>query len=545
MKTLVLLGISIGLSLTFPLDVMSQKRGQPMKSPQTKVLTAEEIAKRFLPSVVLIVCDNGKGRVSQGSGFFVGKGVILTNFHVVEKMRRGKLKIAVGGTNAQEWWIKSILATDSRNDLALLAFEESKSNASSVLKLTESDSPIIGQKIYVLSNPKGLTGTISQGIVSGEIRNINGIALLQIDAPISSGSSGGAVLNAQGEVIGIATGSLSTGQNLNFAVPTKSIRPFMISSVYLTNGDAKNLSSPTIENGWSSVPGSTSSIAENKIADPSPSSAGKELSYAEITSSIRSSLQNRIITAKGRRVQIKKIDFSDCTLDFSYDISHEADNFTRTFQADLSNLKAVVGTVNEVGIGFVTLVFESQLAKTEYESDGSSTSTLTNEVGIPVPAEMKQYELLFNGLKPVCSFSAKPNRPSFTETADWLIRMIEGTEQTYDRITIKTDRLRFAECAMTRIEAVRGSGVVAFLTYRPSLKNLRRVELDKNTSGNWGVWLVFNENFVIDRENSLGREQIRKDQMFFLLPNYENAKRVSSAFTRILELCGEMKKQPF
>ena len=75
-----------------------------------------------------------------------------------------------------------------------------------------------GSTIFAMGNPSGLTGTISPGIISA-IRDVEGQELLQISAPVSHGSSGGPILNSNGEVVGVAVSTLKEGQNLNFAVP--------------------------------------------------------------------------------------------------------------------------------------------------------------------------------------------------------------------------------------------------------------------------------------------------------------------------------------
>ena len=80
----------------------------------------------------------------------------------------------------------------------------------------------VGDEVYVIGNPEGLEATMSQGIVSG-IRQIEGNRLFQITAAVSHGSSGGPVLRKSGEVIGVAVGSLSSGQNLNFAIPASEV----------------------------------------------------------------------------------------------------------------------------------------------------------------------------------------------------------------------------------------------------------------------------------------------------------------------------------
>jgi len=84
----------------------------------------------------------------------------------------------------------------------------------------------VGDEVFVVGNPYGLEGTLSQGIMSG-LRSVGPDSLLQITAPISPGSSGGQVLNSQGEVIGVAVATLTDGQNLNFAIPVSYLKAFL------------------------------------------------------------------------------------------------------------------------------------------------------------------------------------------------------------------------------------------------------------------------------------------------------------------------------
>jgi S1-C subfamily serine protease len=81
----------------------------------------------------------------------------------------------------------------------------------------------IGETVFAVGNPRGLEGTFSAGIVSG-YREIKGLSLLQITAPISPGSSGGPIADEKGEVIGIAVATFRGGQNLNFAIPVRYIK---------------------------------------------------------------------------------------------------------------------------------------------------------------------------------------------------------------------------------------------------------------------------------------------------------------------------------
>jgi len=91
------------------------------------------------------------------------------------------------------------------------------------LPLAKNNRDAVGDVVYVAGNPEGFEGTFSQGIVSA----LRGSEYFQITAPISHGSSGGPVLNNRGEVIGVAAGIFSQGQNLNFAIPVSKLAPML------------------------------------------------------------------------------------------------------------------------------------------------------------------------------------------------------------------------------------------------------------------------------------------------------------------------------
>ena len=83
-----------------------------------------------------------------------------------------------------------------------------------------------GQKVVAIGSPLGLFNSVSDGIISG-FRQIDMVDMIQFTAPTSHGSSGGAVLNMQGEVIGISTAGYSAGQNINLAVGYEAINQFV------------------------------------------------------------------------------------------------------------------------------------------------------------------------------------------------------------------------------------------------------------------------------------------------------------------------------
>jgi S1-C subfamily serine protease len=188
------------------------------------------IYKRVLPSVVNItsttlVFNFFYGTVpqqGQGSGFILDKaGHVLTNFHVVEGANRG---IEVMLSNKHRYKA-TVVGTDKTHDLALLQIDAP--NLQSVT-LADSSELAVGQKVYAIGNPFGLSGTMTRGIISS-IRSIRGSEgapiedAIQTDAAINPGNSGGPLLNSKGEVIGINTMIASNGaeqsSGIGFAIP--------------------------------------------------------------------------------------------------------------------------------------------------------------------------------------------------------------------------------------------------------------------------------------------------------------------------------------
>ena len=202
--------------------------------------TPQQIAKEILPSTVLLEMKDSNGqRHGLGSGFFIQEGEIATNFHVVERAYEGSAKL-FGQTERYD--IEGYTALDVNNDLIILKIKDRDQTTvgRTALPLGDSESIRTGDTIYAVGNPEGLEGTISDGIISGIRKLSTGYERIQITAPISPGSSGGAVLNTEGEVIGVSvTGlpslrTISSGkpqdpqyinvaQNLNLAIPSNSL----------------------------------------------------------------------------------------------------------------------------------------------------------------------------------------------------------------------------------------------------------------------------------------------------------------------------------
>jgi hypothetical protein len=185
---------------------------------------ARQVARKVLPSIVTLEVTDEEGRIiSLGSGFFVRSDMVVTNYHVIRGGKSARvLPAKVGGS----YVVAGVVAYDVSADLALLKIEKDETVAATVTPLVLADlSKLeVGESVYVFGSPRGLEGSVTNGILSSTaLRKHNGGEFLQITAPISHGTSGGAVTNDAGEVIGVATMWVIGGQNLNFAVPASHV----------------------------------------------------------------------------------------------------------------------------------------------------------------------------------------------------------------------------------------------------------------------------------------------------------------------------------
>jgi S1-C subfamily serine protease len=157
---------------------------------------------------------------SLGSGFLINEqGLILTNFHVVSGSSRIQVTLS-----DQSQYFGTALDTDRSDDLALIKIVPKKKVQ--VLKLGDSDHLQVGQKVLAIGDPFGLEGTLTVGVVSSIGRVIDGEndqrleGMIQTDAAINGGNSGGPLLDSEGNVIGINTAILGrTNIGIGFALP--------------------------------------------------------------------------------------------------------------------------------------------------------------------------------------------------------------------------------------------------------------------------------------------------------------------------------------
>lgn len=181
----------------------------------------EELA-RMASSVVMITIHDASGQVKgTGSGIMIRRdGYILTNFHVVSSGRWFSIRIE---NDEKIYRTDELIKYHPVFDLALIRIRRQLEP----MRLYDGRKPLVrGQQVVAIGSPLGLFNSVSDGIISG-FRTMKDVDMIQFTAPTSPGSSGGAVLNMYGELIGISTAGMEHGQNLNLAVHFQAIRGFL------------------------------------------------------------------------------------------------------------------------------------------------------------------------------------------------------------------------------------------------------------------------------------------------------------------------------
>src|SRR5215467_14423049 len=223
-------------------------------------LDAEEqlnvsVYKKALPSVVNITStavafDFFYGAVPQqgaGSGFVIDNdGHILTNFHVVENARQVEVT-----TSDKKKYKAQIIGTDPAHDLAVIQIAAKNVPRA---EIGDSKNLVVGQKVFAIGNPFGLSGTMTRGIISS-IRSVRGPKgfideAIQTDAAINPGNSGGPLLNSHGQVIGInsmiLTGGAEQSAGIGFAIPINTAKAVLDDLVHIGHARYPTLGVRTI-----------------------------------------------------------------------------------------------------------------------------------------------------------------------------------------------------------------------------------------------------------------------------------------------------------
>jgi S1-C subfamily serine protease len=179
------------------------------------------------PAVVEIITSEGNGFWSsqgEGSGIIIDtQGNILTNNHVVSGATN--VQVVISGNTVDG----AVLGTDAIHDLAVVKVDTSAIAGITPLQLGDSNAVKAGEMAIAIGNPYGLTNTVTVGVISGLNRSIGDLTgMLQTDATLNPGNSGGPLLDGQGTVIGINTAIEKTptgnASNIGFAIPSNTAK---------------------------------------------------------------------------------------------------------------------------------------------------------------------------------------------------------------------------------------------------------------------------------------------------------------------------------
>ncbi|MCH2107424.1 MAG: trypsin-like peptidase domain-containing protein [Planctomycetes bacterium] len=232
------------------------QRLTPEERVARRVTPESMVVKHASPAVVFIQTDqivesrDFFGRIvrreasGSGSGFVLKKeGFIVTNNHVIANAKGIQVSFAAGVDETQ--YTADVVSTVPEEDLALLKLRNPEGKAFPTVPMGTSSDLMIGEKVIAIGNPYGHTHTVSTGIISGLHRNVE-ISnprltfndLIQTDASINFGNSGGPLMNINGELIGINTAVNSQAENIGFAIPVD--RVMLVLKEQLLKPDAYN-----------------------------------------------------------------------------------------------------------------------------------------------------------------------------------------------------------------------------------------------------------------------------------------------------------------
>ena len=173
-------------------------------SPPPPELSSEDVVARVAPSVAVVLTGAGAGRLtSMGSAIIVrSDGVLLTAYHVIKDAREVQVRLKTG----EIYDHVELVAVDERRDVAAIRISAANLPALAVAPLEEAR---LGESVFVVSNPSGLSWSASAGVLSAvrpveeTIGTQSGYRVLQFSAPVSPGSSGGAIVDSKARAIGV------------------------------------------------------------------------------------------------------------------------------------------------------------------------------------------------------------------------------------------------------------------------------------------------------------------------------------------------------
>lgn len=192
---------------------ISNNRGDKDKLEGSKIFS------KYNTAVFMVFTSDGYNGY-QGSGFFINSdGLAVSNYHVFQGTNIGAEQIKLANSD-EAYKVAEVIHSSEEEDFILFRVNVSNSNFIPIAKFK----PQVGEKVFAIGSPRGLENTFSSGEVS-QWRDKN---LMQISALIDHGSSGGALINEYGEVVGITSGSFADGSqaNLNYAWSIDAIKSY-------------------------------------------------------------------------------------------------------------------------------------------------------------------------------------------------------------------------------------------------------------------------------------------------------------------------------
>src|SRR5271157_2137647 len=242
----------------------------PAKStaPAPQKDAAEAVFAKTASKIVFLITRQSGELYSRASGVILSAdGYIATNYHALQGADSVEIRFFPDPGDSEDYQSfngAKLLYADPDRDIAVLKVN---SNSLPFLKCPANTGceARVGEKVYAIGNPKGLSNTISDGIVSG-LRSVENEDFIQHTAPISPGSSGGALVDSSGALLGMNSWQVTDGQNLNFAISSKHLLTALASARQTTTA----LSFPPVA---SPSPTNESSIPRYWVDPRSPDQA--------------------------------------------------------------------------------------------------------------------------------------------------------------------------------------------------------------------------------------------------------------------------------
>ncbi len=246
----------------------SLEEAASVTDPNKETLSISEIASKLMPatvSIYIVDAHHADTVLASGSGFVISEdGYVVTNKHVVAEAAGSEdLGIRVHVPGDDDSYVADIVGTDEQTDIAVVKLKDAKNM--SCVTLGDSDMLQIGELAVAIGNPLGsFESTVTVGVISATSRDINTngytVELLQTDASINSGNSGGPLINSFGEVIGVTNAKISSAEGLGFAIPINSVKDVIESIInigYVAGRPTLGVMIRTISEGdfYGAVPG--------------------------------------------------------------------------------------------------------------------------------------------------------------------------------------------------------------------------------------------------------------------------------------------------